>query len=101
LPALFLAGCGATRIGRINTDPTRFQNRTVKVEGTVTGGMGILGTGGYQVEDPTGKIYVISSTGVPSRGSRVAVTGRVIGGANIMGHPVGTAIREGHHKVRF
>jgi hypothetical protein len=99
--AFLLAGCGATKIGRINADPTRYQNRTVRVTGTVTNAMGVLGTGGYQLQDDTGRIYVISSTGVPSRGSRVMVTGRVISGANILGHGIGTTIREQHHKVKW
>ena len=101
LAAVVLAGCGATKIGRINADPTRFQNRPVKVTGTVVNSVGLLGTGGYQIQDDTGKIYVISSTGVPSKGSRVTVSGRVMSGATVLGRSVGTAIREQHHSVRF
>ncbi len=97
---LFLTACGAVKIARINADPSRFRNRTVEVRGTVVTSVGLLGTGGYQIEDDTGKIYVVSTTGVPSKGSRVTVTGRVIGGAEILGQPVATAIREQHHKVR-
>ena len=99
--ALLLTGCGYTKIGRINADPSRYQNRTVRVQGTVTGSMGFLGTGGYQVEDGTGKIYVISGTGVPSKGARVAVTGRVQSGVQVLGRAFGTAIREEHHKVKW
>jgi hypothetical protein len=98
--ALALAGCGSTKIGRINADPTRFQNKTVRVEGRVVNSMGVLGAGGYQVEDDTGKIYVLSATGVPSRGSRVEVTGRVQPGATILGRSFGTTIKERQHKVR-
>jgi hypothetical protein len=98
--AMLLAGC-ATKIGRINADPSRYQNRTVRVQGTVTNSVGALGAGGYQVDDGTGKIYVISSTGVPNRGSRVSVTGRVQAGVSVLGRSFGTAIREEHHKVRY
>jgi hypothetical protein len=98
--SLALAGCAATTIGRIQADPTRYQNRTVKVSGTVVTSMGLLGTGGYQIEDSTGKIYVISQTGVPSKGSRVTVTGSVMSGAQILGRSIGTAIREHRHKIR-
>lgn len=100
LAALLLAACGATTIGRINADPTRFQNRTVRVSGTVVNSIGALGAGGYQIEDSTGKIYVISGTGVPSKGSRVDVTGRVQSGITVLGRSFGTAIREEHHKVK-
>ncbi len=102
LAALFLlAGCAPMSIGRITADPSRYANRTVKVNGTVTTSVGLLGTGGYQIEDRTGKIFVISQTGVPSSGSRVTVTGRVISGAQILGRPLGTAIREQHHDVKY
>jgi hypothetical protein len=99
--AFFLTACaGAVKIARINADPSRYYKRTVRVDGTVTTSVGVLGTGGYQIEDETGKIYVLSRTGVPSSGSRVSVTGSVVGGAQILGTSLGTAIREEHHTVR-
>jgi hypothetical protein len=99
--ALLLSACGTVRIARINADPSHWANRTVRVEGRVTNSMGALGTGGYQVDDGTGKIYVLSSRGVPNKGASVKVTGRVISGVSFMGRSFGTAIREEHHKVRF
>src|SRR6266702_5239336 len=96
--ALVLSGCAATQIGRINSDPLRFRNRDVKVQGSVTNSFGALGAGGYQVDDGTGKIFVISTgSGVPSKGSRVLVSGTVINGATVMGKSYGTAIRERDH----
>ena len=101
LPMLVLmTACGSVKIGRINADPSRYQNRVVHVSGTVTNSVGVLGTGGYQLEDETGKIYVLSRTGVPSRGSRVIVTGVVSPGAQVLGQPVGIAIREERHRIR-
>jgi len=99
LAALVLAGCAPTTIGRIMADPSKYQNRTVRVSGTVTNSVGLLGKGGYQIEDGTGRIYVVSGTGVPSRGSRVTVTGRVSPGAELLGTSVGVAIREQRHSV--
>jgi len=99
--SLFLTACaGPVKIARINADPSRYYKRTVRVDGTVTTSVGILGTGGYQIEDETGRIYVLSRTGVPSGGTRVSVTGSVIGGAQILGTSLGTAIREEHHSVK-
>src|SRR5574340_362857 len=98
---LLLTACGTVKIGRINADPGHWANRTVRVEGTVTNAMGVLGTGGYQVRDDTGSIYVISGTGVPAKGARVKVTGRVMSGANVFGRSFGTAIREQSHKARY
>ena len=101
LAGLLLTGCATTRIGRINADPSRYQNRDVRVEGSVTNSFGALGAGGYQVDDGTGKIFVISTgSGVPSKGSRVLVSGMVMNGATFMGKSYGTAIRERDHKVR-
>jgi hypothetical protein len=98
--AMLLAGCAPMTIGRITADPSRYQNRIVRVSGTVTTSVGLLGKGGYQIEDGTGRIYVISGSGVPSRGSRVVVTGRVVPGAEVLGTPVGVTIREESHKAR-
>lgn len=101
IPALaLLTACGSIKIGRINADPSRYANRTVSVTGRVTNSVGILGTGGYQLEDETGRIYVLSRTGVPSRGSRVRVTGSVTPGVTVLGQAVGVAIREQNHSVR-
>ncbi len=97
---LILTSCGYTKIGRITADPSRYRNRTVRVEGRVTSAFGALSTGGYQVEDDTGKIVVISNQGIPSKGSRVVVSGRVMEGITLMGRSYGTAIQEHDHQVR-
>jgi len=99
LSALLLAGCAPMTIGRINADPSHFQNRTVRVSGTVTNSVGLMGKGGYQIEDSTGRIIVVSGKGVPSRGSHVTVTGRVAPGAEVLGTAVGVTIREQTHTV--
>jgi hypothetical protein len=97
---LALAGCAPLTIGRINQDPARFRNRIVHVNGTVVTSVGVLGTGGYQIDDGTGRILVLSRTGVPASGSRVSVTGSVVTAAVILGQPLGTAIREQSHKFK-
>lgn len=99
--ALLLTGCGSTRIGRILSDPARYQNRNVTVEGRVTNSVGAFVAGVYEVEDESGKIYVLSNRGVPSRGARVKVQGNVTPGVSVMGRSFGTTIRERNHKVRF
>jgi len=98
--ALLLSACAPMSIGRINSDPSRFRNQTIHVTGTVTNSVGLMGKGGYEIEDQTGKIYVISGSGIPSRGSHVTVTGRVLPGAEVLGTAVGVAIREDSHKVK-
>jgi hypothetical protein len=95
-----LAGCAPVTIARINEDPSGYRNRVVHVDGTVVTSVGVMGTGGYQIDDGTGKIFVLSRTGVPSTGTRVSVTGSVLSGAEVLGRPLGTAIREQSHKVK-
>jgi hypothetical protein len=67
----------------------------------VTNVVGAFVAGVYEVQDETGKIYVLSSRGVPTKGARVKVQGNVTPGLNVMGRSFGTTIRESNHKVRF
>lgn len=99
--SLILGACGTTKIGRVLQDPSRYHNRNVSVEGTVSQSVGAFVAGVYQVEDETGKIYVLSNRGVPSKGARVKVQGTVTPGVNVMGKNFGTTIRERGHKVRY
>ena len=102
LAAVLTSACGTVKIARINSDPSRYHNRDVSVEGAVTNSAGALGFGGYQVDDGTGKIFVLSTgTGVPSKGARVKVSGTVTSGATVLGKSIGTAIRERNHRVRY
>ncbi len=98
--ALALTACESVSISRVLRDPSRWSGRDVHIHGTVTNSFGALGHGAYQVDDGTGTIWVISGTGVPSKGSRVDVVGSVFQGANVGGQAVGTAIREYQHKVK-
>ena len=74
LAAVFLlTACPSqTTISRINADPGRYRGKEVGVIGTVTDSYGVLGNGAYEVDDGTGRIWVATRRGVPSRGSRVA-----------------------------
>jgi len=48
----------------------------------------------------TGKIYVISTSGIPARGARVTVRGRVSSAAQVLGRSIGTAIHAESQKIR-
>lgn len=105
LPLLLLAtlvavGCEKVTIADILADPARYKDKKVGVVGTVTTSFGVLNYGGYEIEDGTGKIHVISSQGVPGKGQEVAVEGTVFTGAMVAGQAIGVAIRETRHRVR-
>ena len=82
--ALLLCSCTPIRIAQINSDPLRYRNRTVHVQGIVTESAGAFSFGGYQVSDGTGKIYVLSTRGVPATGAHVTVAGSIVNGVMIV-----------------
>ncbi len=91
-----LQGCSRhVKIGDLTGDPNRYRAKQVTISGRVTESYGALGTGAYQVDDGTGKIWVISERlGVPARDSRVETTGKLMEGATFGGRSFGTALRE-------
>jgi hypothetical protein len=98
--ALVLQGCPqGTTISDINADPGRFRDKEVTITGRVVTSFGALGEGGYEVDDGTGRIAVITTQGVPGQGARVRVTGRVNSGVTFAGRSFGTYIRETNRKT--
>jgi len=95
--SLVLAACESVTIARIKADPSQFHSKTVAIRGTVVTSVGILSKGGYEVDDGTGRIFVITNQGVPSSGTRVVVEGTVFSGATVLGQAIGVAIRETKH----
>ena len=98
--AFLLMGCEAVKIADVKANPSKYSGKTVKVAGRVTTSFGVLSTGGYEIQDDSGRIFVISNHGVPAQGANVVVEGSVFSGAMIAGQPVGVAIRESKHEVR-
>ena len=100
--AFLLAGCPSrTTINKINADPQRYFDKEVGVAGTVTDSYGVPFVGGaYEIDDGTGKIWVLTERGAPSKGSQVGVKGRVVNGPVYRGRNLGTALRESDRKVR-
>ena len=69
---LLLTACPSqTNISKINADPDRYRGKEIGIAGTVTDSYGIPGAGAYEIDDGTGKIWVATRRGVPSRGARV------------------------------
>src|SRR5262245_65898517 len=66
--------------------PQEYDGKTVKVKGTVTQSVGVLGAGAYEIDDGTGKIYVVASgQGVPRSGARTTAGRRFDSRFSVLG----------------
>jgi hypothetical protein len=81
--ALAMLACEQKSINEIRADPGRYANKEVAVVGNVTRSFSLLGRGAYEVDDGTGKLWVISEKGVPMQGARVLVKGTIRDGYNL------------------
>jgi hypothetical protein len=93
---LLLAGCPPhTTIANINRDPGRYAGKEVSIAGHVSSSFGALGTGVYEIDDGTGTMWVYSqSYGIPSNGTKVAVTGVIEQGFSFGGRSFATILKE-------
>jgi len=93
--ALLLTACPSqTNISKINADPGRYRGKEVGIVGRVTDSYGVLGNGAYEIDDGTGRIWVATRRGIPSRGSQVGTKGYVHNGFSFGGRSYGTVIEE-------
>jgi hypothetical protein len=74
---LLAGGCATTNVARLLAEPQRFANKNVGLKGDVVESVSLLGHGAYKLDDGTGTIWVVSQHGVPRRGARVSVKGKV------------------------
>ena len=74
---LALTSCATRSINDILADPSRYANRDVTVKGEVTQSVSVLGHGSYKIEDGGGSLWVVSTKGVPRKGARVKVSGKI------------------------
>jgi len=92
---LALVACERMKIGDLNADPGRFMNKEVAVAGTVTQSIGALGRGIYQVDDGSGRLWVLTTNrSVPSKGAKVGVKGHVIPTVTFLGINYATVLQE-------
>src|SRR5207248_9017003 len=90
-----LVACERTKISEINADPGRYLNKEVAVAGQVTQSIGALGKGMYQLDDGTGRLWVVANgRGVPSKGARVGVKGHVKPTITFLGVNYATVMEE-------
>ena len=81
--ALTSAACASTRsINQLLADPGRYRNDTVQLKGEVIDSYSLADRGAYQIDDGTGRLWVVSEHGVPRKSARVTVKGTVREGFN-------------------
>ncbi len=105
---LMLAGCpDRTSIADIAANPSKYENKQVAIAGTVKDsyGVSIPGTGirggAYKIDDGTGSIWVVSEEGVPTKGARIGVKGRVASAVSWSGKNYGLGMyEEGRRAVK-
>jgi hypothetical protein len=97
---LFTACPSQTNIRKINANPDRYRGKEVGIAGRVTDSYGVLGAGAYEIDDGTGRIWVATRRGVPSRGSHVGAKGYVHNGFSFGGRSFGTVIEETDRRSR-
>src|SRR6185295_17295662 len=96
---LFTACPQQTTISKINADPGRYRNKEVGIAGTVKDSYGVLGNGAYELDDGTGRIWVVTTRGVPSRGSRVGAKGKIYTGFSFGGRSFGTVLEDNDRRA--
>jgi hypothetical protein len=97
---LFTACPSQTNISKINADPGRYQGKEVGIAGRVTNSYGAAGMGAYEIDDGTGRIWVATKRGVPSRGAHVGAKGYLRSGFNFNGQTYGTVLEETDRRAR-
>jgi hypothetical protein len=99
---IVLASCpGTTPIKELLDDPGRYDGEEVRIAGEVTRSVGVLGYGGYQVDDGTGTLTVVVEGGAatPRIGAEVAVEG-TFRNAFTLGAVTAAVLVEERHRVR-
>lgn len=77
------AGCATKTVNDVMADPYRYANKNISLQGKVVESYSVAGTGFYRIEDPTGRLWIFSSRGVPRTGASVKVKGKIHDGFDL------------------
>ena len=85
-----MAGCAATStsVNDVMKDPGRYRGKNVSVAGVVTYSGSLSGRGLYRIGDGEAELWVASTSGVPQKGTRVIVAGRIYDAYDVRGLPL-------------
>ena len=100
LLALASAACERQTISRILADPARYHDKDVGIVGKVDKSFSVLNYGFYEIDDGTGRMYVVTRRGAPARGSRVGARGKVNNYFSFAGQNYGTVLMEEDRRAR-
>ena len=81
--AALSAGCAQKTVNDVLADPHRYADRNVALSGRVVESYSVVGRGFYRIEDPTGRLWVFSTRGVPRTGASVSVKGKIHDGFDL------------------
>jgi len=96
LSTILLLACPQhTKIGELTSNPGRYAGKEVSIAGSVVSSYGALGTGAFEMDDGSGRIWVISQNyGVPAKNAKVGITGVVTQGVSVAGRSFAVALRQ-------
>lgn len=107
ISVLIVAGCPKrTSIGEIESNPSRYYDKSVAVAGEVKTSYGVSlpifsESGGiYKVDDGTGTIWVMTKKSVPSKGAMLGVKGKIQNGVSYNGKNYGLVLIEDKRKFK-
>ena len=105
--AMFAAACPERKsIADIESNPSKYANKSVAVAGTVEDSYGInipltsVRGGVYKISDGTGSIWVVTQSSVPSKGTQIGVKGKVQNGLSWNGRNYGLGMMEEDRRTR-
>ena len=72
-----VTSCAQKTVNDVLADPSRYADRSITLKGEVVESYSVAGNGFYRLEDTTGRLWILSTRGVPRKGAYVQVKGKV------------------------
>ena len=93
---ILASSCANPKILNIKNNIEEFKNQDVTLNGEVieTLAIPVVRTGAYQLDDGSGRSWVLSTKNVPERGNQVIVTGTITVGVELGGKRFGVMVKE-------